>query len=89
MGVSSGLVAVLSIALWVESYGTKYLGEIKALMTAILVFASAAAPPILGWMFDWGWSVAAVSIFCAGYAAIGCGLSLLAGRRYDLRTQNS
>lgn len=82
MGVTSGMMAVLSIALWVECYGTKYLGEIKALMTAILVFASAAAPPVLGWMFDWGWSVAEVSLFCAGYAVLGCVLSILAGRRY-------
>lgn len=81
-GISAGMIGVILVALWAETYGTRYLGEIKAVTTALSVFASAAAPPILGWMFDWGWSVAEINIFCAAYAALGSGLSLLAARRY-------
>ena len=81
-GVSAGMVLVLSIALWTETYGTEYLGEIKAMITAISVFASAAAPPLLGWMLDANWSVAGIAIACAIYAAVGLALSLPAMRRY-------
>lgn len=81
-GVSAGMTGVILVALWAETYGTRFLGEIKAMTTAVSVFASAAAPPVLGWMFDWGWSVADIAIFCAAYATLGSGLSLLAARRY-------
>lgn len=55
-------------------------------MTALMVFSSAAAPPILGWMFDWHWSVAEIAVFCAAYAALGSVLSILAARRYAAPT---
>ena len=81
-GITAGMVSVLFVALWAESYGTRYLGEIKAMMTALMVFSSAAAPPLLGWMLDSGWSVGRIGVFCASYAAIGWVLSLFAMRGY-------
>lgn len=88
-GLTAGMTSVIQVALWAESYGTRYLGEIKALMTALMVFSSAAAPPILGWMFDWNWSVAQIAAFCASYAALGSVLSILAARRYAAPTAHS
>ncbi len=88
-GMTAGMTSVIQVALWAESYGTRYLGEIKALMTALMVFSSAAAPPILGWMFDWHWSVAEIAVFCAAYAALGSVLSILAARRYAAPTAHS
>lgn len=85
-GLTAGMTSVLSIALWAETYGTKYLGEIKALITALTVFASAAAPPVLGWMLDLGWSIADINHACAAYAAIGCALCVMCVRRFESRT---
>lgn len=81
-GISAGMVLVLSISLWAETYGTEYLGEIKAMITAIGVFSSAAAPPILGWMLDANWAVSDLALACAAYATVGLVLSLVAMRRY-------
>ncbi|MDF1750566.1 MAG: MFS transporter [Alphaproteobacteria bacterium] len=81
-GITSGMTAVLLVALWVESYGPRFLGEIKAMMTALAVFASAIAPPTLGWMLNANWSVAGLCLFCGVLAMIGWSLSLPAARRY-------
>jgi MFS family permease len=84
-GMTAGMTSVLLVALWAETYGTKFLGEIKALITALSVFASAAAPPLLGWMLDLDWSVAEISLACAVYATLGCLLSVLGVRRFEAR----
>lgn len=81
-GITAGMTTVLLVTLWAESYGTKYLGEIKALMTALSVFASAAAPPVLGWMLDWGWSVAQINYACCVYAAVGWSMCAIGAKRY-------
>lgn len=81
-GVTSGMTGVLIVALWAEEYGTKYLGQIKAMSTALSVFSSAAGPPILGWMLGWDWSIAQICTFCAVYTASAWALSLPAIRRY-------
>jgi MFS family permease len=81
-GITSGMTAVLLVALWVEAYGRRFLGEIKAMMTAMAVFASAAAPPALGWMLNADWSVAQLCLFCGTLATLGWSLSLPAARRY-------
>jgi MFS family permease len=83
-GITSGMTAVLLVALWVEAYGRRFLGEIKAMMTALAVLASAAAPPTLGWMLNADWSVAQLCLFCGALAMIGCSLSLAAARRYAI-----
>jgi MFS family permease len=82
-GMTAGMTAVLMVALWAEAYGTRYLGEIKALITALAVFASAAAPPLMGAMLDLDWSVRDIALFSAAYAALGAGLSVLAMRAYS------
>lgn len=84
-GLGSGILAVLAVALWAEHYGTRYLGEIKAMMTALSIFASAAGPPVLGFMLDWNWSIAEICIASALFTTGAWGLSLIAARRYAAR----
>lgn len=87
-GMTAGMTAVLMVALWAEAYGTRYLGEIKALITALSVFASAGAPPLLGIMLDWSWSIRDIALFCAGYAALGAILSIAAMRSYGRQVKS-
>ncbi len=52
-GLSSGAAATILGALWAELYGTRHLGAIRALVIAVLVFASALAPGFMGALIDW------------------------------------
>ena len=54
MGLSSGMNATLPGAFWAEYFGTRHLGSIKALATAIMVLGSALGPGITGVLIDAG-----------------------------------
>ena len=41
IGVSNGLANVLGSSTWAEIYGVRYIGSIKALTTALMVFSTA------------------------------------------------
>ena len=41
IGISNGFANVLGSSTWAEIYGVKYIGSIKALTTALMVFATA------------------------------------------------
>jgi len=47
-------------ALTAEVYGTRYMGEIKAMLLPVAVFASALSPMLMGWMIDAGLGLGAV-----------------------------
>lgn len=51
---TSGGNATLPNAFWAEFYGTKHLGSIKALATAIMVLGSAIGPGLTGLFIDFG-----------------------------------
>jgi len=51
-GMTMGLGMTISSALWAELYGTRYLGSIRGLSTALMVLSTAAAPILLGIMLD-------------------------------------
>jgi predicted MFS family arabinose efflux permease len=54
MGISSGLYFTGFSALWAELYGTKYLGAIKSLVNAVMVFSSALGPALVGYLLTRG-----------------------------------
>ena len=54
MGIGQGVSACAPIAFWSETYGTKYLGSIKAALTAITVLGSAIGPIITSMLIDRG-----------------------------------
>ena len=69
IGVSNGLANLLGSSTWAEIYGVKYIGSIKALTTALMVFATAFGTALFGFLIDIGFSIeniATVSSFSIG-----------------------
>ena len=59
-GLAIGMPHATNAALIAEVYGTRYMGEIKALFMPVGVFASALSPMLMGWMIDAGLGLDAV-----------------------------
>lgn len=69
LGLTNGLVTIYGPAL-AEMYGTRALGEIKSLFTAIMVFSSSLAPPIFGYLLDSGISFNTLALYFMLFALI-------------------
>ena len=54
VALSFGTNATLPGAFWAEFYGTRHLGAIKALATAVMVLGSAVGPGVTGVLIDMG-----------------------------------
>ena len=54
LGTSYGISSAVFGAIWPESYGTRHLGAIRAVVSAAMVFASAVGPGVTGWLIDQG-----------------------------------
>ena len=52
LGVTAGATATLPNAFWAEYFGTKHLGAIKSMATAIMVLGSALGPGLTGLGLD-------------------------------------
>ena len=70
MGISNGLANVLGSSTWAEIYGVKYLGSIKALTTAMMVFATAFGTAVFGLIIDFGYSIEVIAIISSIYLII-------------------
>ena len=57
IGVSNGLANVLGSSTWAEIYGVKYIGSIKALTTALMVFSTAFGTALFGLLIDNGFPI--------------------------------
>jgi MFS family permease len=79
-GLGVGLSRVVLGALWAERYGVLHLGAIRALVTALMVLASALAPVLMGWMIDLGLAMDAILWMCVGYFVVAMAMVLAAGR---------
>jgi len=66
MGISSGLYFTGMSALWAELYGTRYLGAIKSIINAIMVFSSALGPALVGSLLTRGVAFEQVCLLLAG-----------------------
>ncbi len=64
MGISNGLTNVLMSSFWAEIYGVNYLGSIRALTGALMVFSTALAAAVFGILIDLGYSIENIAIFC-------------------------
>jgi len=71
LGISAGVVHTAATAMWAELYGLKYLGAIKSLGVALMVFGSALGPITLGGLMDSGKSIEIVCVWFAMYSFIG------------------
>ena len=62
IGITNGLANVLGSSTWAEIYGVKFIGSIKALTTALMVFSTAFGTAIFGIFIDLGLSIEAISL---------------------------
>ncbi len=70
IGVSNGFANVLGSSTWAEIYGVKYIGSIKALTTALMVFATAFGTAFFGILIDRGFSIEQIAIISSIYISI-------------------
>lgn len=85
LGLSYGFQSTLFGAIWPEIYGLKHLGAVRALVMAIMVFATALGPGVTGYLIDIGvdypFQIAVMGVYCIGASV----LMLFVSRAYRAR----
>ena len=77
VGISNGLANVLGSSTWAEIYGVKYIGSIKALTTAFMVFSTAFGTAVFGQLIDIGYTIENIAFVGAAYVVISLALLIL------------
>ena len=70
IGISNGLANVLGSSTWAEIYGVKFIGSIKALTTALMVFSTAFGTALFGFLIDRGFSIEKIALVSFIYILI-------------------
>ncbi len=70
IGISNGFANVLGSSTWAEIYGVKYIGSIKALTTALMVFATAFGTALFGVLIDLGFSIENIAVVSSTYISV-------------------
>ena len=70
VGISNGLANVLGSSTWAEIYGVKFIGSIKALTTAFMVFSTAFGTAVFGLMIDNGYTIENIAFISGAYILI-------------------
>ena len=74
LGLSMGFGGALSGAYWAEVYGTRHLGSVRAVSTAVMVFSSAVGPGITGVLIDLGIDFRVQLVGMSAYTLVMCGV---------------
>ncbi len=88
-GMTAGSSGSITSAVWAELYGPANVGRARSHAASFSIFATAASPALMGWLFRAGWRMdqmlagAAWLILAAGAASLP--VSRLAGRFQDER----
>ncbi|MFL2852466.1 MAG: MFS transporter [Candidatus Pelagibacter sp.] len=77
IGVSNGLANILGSTTWAEIYGVKYIGSIKALTTAFMVFSTAFGTAIFGLLIDKGFSIENIAFVGVTYIVVSLVLLII------------
>ena len=77
VGVSNGFGNILGSSTWAEIYGVKYIGSIKALTTAFMVFATAFGTAVFGILIDRGFTIENIAFICCVYIVASLTLLIL------------
>ena len=77
VGVSNGLANILGSSTWAEIYGVKYIGSIKALTTAFMVFSTAFGTAVFGFLIDRGFTIENIAFVGGAYIVASLALLLL------------
>ncbi|MFZ5963596.1 MFS transporter [Thalassococcus sp. BH17M4-6] len=67
MGMTQGMQQTLPNAFWAEFFGTRFLGSIKAMAAAVMVFGTAVGPGLTGVLIDAGIGIEAQYLGVAAY----------------------
>ena len=70
IGVSNGFANVLGSSTWAEIYGVKYIGSIKSLTTALMVFATAFGTALFGLLIDKGFLIEQIAMISGIYISV-------------------
>ncbi|MBD1149960.1 MFS transporter [Pelagibacterales bacterium SAG-MED29] len=70
IGISNGLANVLGSSTWAEIYGVKFIGSIKALTTAFMVFSTAFGTAVFGLLIDNGFTIENIALISGVYIVI-------------------
>ncbi|NRB05841.1 MAG: MFS transporter [Rhodobacteraceae bacterium] len=82
MALTTGANSTLPNAFWAEFYGTRYLGSIKAMATAIMVLGSAIGPGVTGLLIDLGVGIETQFVWIAGVFLITTFSMIIGINRY-------
>jgi len=77
VGVSNGFGNILGSSTWAEIYGVKYIGSIKALTTAFMVFSTALGTAVFGILIDKGFTIENIAFICGSYIVLSLFLLML------------
>ena len=83
VGISNGFANILGSSTWAELYGVKYLGSIKALTTALMVFATAFGTALFGYLIDIGFTVGDIAVVSGIYIFISLILLYLVRKKLN------
>ena len=83
VGISNGLANVLGSSTWAEIYGVKYIGSIKALTTALMVFSTAFGTAIFGYFIDSGLTIETISLIAGTYVMLTLFLLILISNKIN------
>ena len=67
IGVSNGFANILGSSTWAEIYGVKFIGSIKALTTAFMVFSTAFGTAVFGLLIDKGFTIENIAFVGGAY----------------------
>ncbi len=81
LAITIGSYATLSSPFFAEKYGTLHMGAIKSVTTAAMVFSSAIAPVLMGWLIDAGISIESQAWGSVVYVVVAASLAWIASRR--------
>jgi len=76
LGISIGSGSPIINALWVEVYGTKHLGAIRALISSFAVISTSVSPILFGFLIDGGVTGQALFMWMALYVLVAIFLTL-------------
>jgi len=77
IGISNGFGNILGSSTWAEIYGVKYIGSIKALTTAFMVFSTALGTVVFGFLIDNGFTIENIAFICGTYIVASIFLLIL------------
>jgi predicted MFS family arabinose efflux permease len=83
VGISNGFANILGSSTWAELYGVKYLGSIKALTTALMVFATAFGTALFGFLIDIGFTVGNIAAVSGTYIFLSLILLFLVRKKLN------